>query len=160
MSKKLVAYFSASGVTKKAARELAAAVGGDLFEIVPEVPYTSADLDWTDQASRSTLEMRDRASRPAIASRVADMAVYDVVYLGFPIWWYREPAIIDTFLEQYDFAGKTIVLFATAGSSGFGSTASGLADKVSPQAAIVESLVLTGGRPAAALIAKVRELAL
>lgn len=120
MAKSLVAYFSASGVTKKVASNLAGAIGADLFEIVPEKPYTDADLNWQDSGSRSSVEMKDRACRPAIASKVDDMSQYDVVFVGFPIWWYREPSIIDTFAEEYDFAGKTIVPFATSGSSGMG----------------------------------------
>ena len=126
MRKTLVAYFSAGGVTAALAERLASAIGADLFEIRPETPYTAADLDWMDERSRSTLEMRDRAARPAIADRVADMARYDTVFLGFPIWWYREPSIIDTFLEAYDFGGKTLVPFATSGGSGLGETAQNL----------------------------------
>ena len=103
--KTLVAYFSASGVTAKVAERLAKAVGADLFEIAPEVPYTNADLNWMDKKSRSTLEMQDRACRPAIADRLSNMADYGVVFVGFPVWWYREPSIIDTFMEAYDFAG-------------------------------------------------------
>ncbi|MGI5873342.1 MAG: flavodoxin [Bacillota bacterium] len=120
MSKVLVAYFSAGGVTAKLAARLADAVKGELFEIKPETPYTVADLDWQDKNSRSTREMNDRSSRPAIASSVADMAAYDVVFVGFPVWWYREPSIIDTFMEAYDFSGKTVVPFATSGMSGIG----------------------------------------
>lgn len=120
--KKLVAYFSASGVTKAAAQRLAGAAGADLFEIRPETPYTRADLDWRDEHSRSTLEMRDPASRPAIAEKLGSMGDYDVVFLGFPIWWYVAPTIINTFLESYDFSGKTIVPFATSGGSGLGDT--------------------------------------
>ena len=120
MSKKLVAYFSASGVTKKLATNLAEAAGADLFEIVPETPYTSADLNWQDSNSRSSVEMNDRSCRPGIASKVSDMSQYDVVFVGFPVWWYREPSIIDTFAETYDFSGKTIIPFATSGSSGIG----------------------------------------
>ncbi len=120
MAKTLVAYFSASGVTAKVAKELAAAVGADLFEIAPEQPYTRADLDWQDKRSRTTIEMNDEACRPAIAGEVADMAAYDTVFVGFPVWWYVEPRIIDTFLETYDFSGKTIVPFATSGGSGLG----------------------------------------
>lgn len=120
MAKKLVAYFSASGVTARAARKLAQAEGADLFEIVPEEPYTAADLDWRDRRSRSSLEERDRAIRPAVASRVDDMDAYDTVYVGFPIWWSHEPAIVDTFLESYDLSGKTVVPFATSGGSGAG----------------------------------------
>ena len=121
MAKTLVAYFSASGTTARVAERLAQATGADLFEIVPEVAYTAADLNWQNKQSRSSVEMGDRSSRPAIASKVADMAAYDVVFVGFPIWWYREPSIIDTFMEAYDFAGKTVVPFATSGGSGIGS---------------------------------------
>lgn len=120
MVKVLVTYFSASGVTKKLAENLAAAIGADTFEIMPEQIYTDADLNWQDQKSRSSVEMKDRACRPAIASRVGNMSQYDVVFIGFPVWWYREPSIIDTFAESYDFSGKTIVPFATSGSSGIG----------------------------------------
>ena len=120
MKKTLVAYFSASGVTAKLAEELASAIGADLFEIEPALRYTDADLNWMDKNSRSTLEMKDRSCRPAISSRVDDMAAYDVVFVGFPIWWYREPSIIDTFMEAYDFSGKTVVPFATSGGSGMG----------------------------------------
>ena len=120
MSKVLVAYFSASGVTAKVAANLAKAVGADLFEIVPEVPYTKADLNWMSKKSRSSVEMADRSSRPAIATKVENMEQYDTVFVGFPVWWYREPSIIDTFMESYDFSGKTVVPFATSGSSGLG----------------------------------------
>lgn len=120
MSKALVAYFSASGVTKAVAERLAKGIGADLFEIEPAVPYTRADLNWQDKNSRSTIEMNDRSSRPAIASTVADMSQYDVVFVGFPVWWYREPSIIDTFMEQYDFSGKTVIPFATSGGSQLG----------------------------------------
>jgi flavodoxin len=122
MSKVLVAYFSASGVTAKLAKTLATAVGGELFEIKPETPYTSADLDWTNPKSRSTVEMNDKSFRPAVGSKVADMARYETVYVGFPIWWYVAPTIINTFLEQYDLSGKTVIPFATSGSSGMGGT--------------------------------------
>ena len=120
MSKVLVAYFSASGVTAKVAGNLAKAVGGDLYEIAPEVPYTKADLNWMNKKSRSSVEMGDKSSRPAIAAKVDNMEQYDVVFVGFPIWWYREPSIIDTFMESYDFTGKTVVPFATSGGSGLG----------------------------------------
>ncbi len=120
MSKALVAYFSASGVTAKLAENLAKEIGADLFAIDPKEPYIKADLDWKDKTSRSTVEMNDRSCRPAIASAVADMGVYDVVFVGFPVWWYREPSIIDTFMEAYDFSGKTVVPFATSGGSGIG----------------------------------------
>ena len=118
--KALVAYFSASGVTKKLATNLAGAIGADIFEIVPEAPYTKADLNWINSNSRSSVEMKDRSCRPAIASKVEDMSQYDTVFIGFPVWWYREPSIIYTFAEAYDFSGKKIVPFATSGSSGIG----------------------------------------
>ena len=120
MSKVLVAYFSASGVTAKMAKKLADGTGADLFEIKPESPYTSADLDWQNKQSRSSVEMNDRSCRPAIAEKKDNMADYDVVFVGFPVWWYREPSIIDTFMEQYDFSGKTVVPFATSGMSPIG----------------------------------------
>ncbi len=127
MSKKmLVAYFSAGGTTKRIASLLAKAANADLFEIEPETPYTRADLDWTNKKSRSSLEMNDPSSRPAIKSRVENMAEYDVVFLGFPVWWYTAPTIIKTFLEAHDFSGKQIVLFATSGGSGLGKTESAL----------------------------------
>lgn len=126
MSKVLVAYFSASGVTAKAAAKLAKAAGAELFEIVPEQVYTKADLNWQDKNSRSSVEMNDRSSRPAIKSKVKNMEQYDVVFVGFPVWWYREPSIIDTFMESYDFSGKTVVPFCTSGGSGLGSTSSNL----------------------------------
>lgn len=120
MSKKLVAYFSASGVTAKVAAKLAKAADAVLFEIRPEIPYTRADLNYMNGKSRSSVEMKDPDCRPAIADKVADMEDYDVVFVGFPVWWYREPSIIDTFMESYDFAGKTIVPFCTSGGSGLG----------------------------------------
>ena len=127
MAKALVAYFSASGTTARVAERLATSIGADLFEIVPEVPYTAADIDWRNKSSRSSVEMGDRSRRPAIASHVDDMASYDVVFVGFPIWWYREPSIIDTFMESYDFAGKTVVPFATSGGSGIGESGKNMA---------------------------------
>lgn len=120
MSKKLVAYFSASGVTAKVAEKLAKVTGADLFEIKPEVPYTKADLNWMSKKSRSSVEMSDQSCRPAIATKVENMVDYDTVFVGFPVWWYREPSIIDTFMETYDFSGKTVVPFCTSGSSGIG----------------------------------------
>ena len=123
MSKKLVAYFSASGVTAKVAEKLAEAVGAGLYEIRPEVPYTNADLDWQNKKSRSSVEMDDKSCRPQMADQSADVSGAEVVYIGFPVWWYREPSIIDTFLEAYDFSGKKIIPFCTSGSSGIGDTA-------------------------------------
>lgn len=141
MSKKLVAYFSASGVTAKAAKNLAAAVGADLYEIKPAVPYTQADLDWTDKHSRSTMEMNDPASRPAITGELPNMSEYDTLFVGFPIWWYVAPTIINTFLESCDLKGKTIVPFATSGGSGMGKTNSHLAGSC-PGARLLEGKVL------------------
>lgn len=121
-NKTLVAYFSASGQTRRLAKAIAKVAGADLFEIVPEVPYTTADLDWNNPRSRSSIEMNDPASRPPIANRLANIEDYDIVYLGFPIWWYVAPRIVETFLGSYDFSGKVIVPFATSGSSGMGKT--------------------------------------
>ncbi len=121
-SKKLVAYFSCSGVTARAAQEVAAASGADLFEIAPVQPYTAADLNWMDKGSRSTLEMQDAACRPAVSARVENMQEYGTVFVGFPIWWYVAPRIVETFLESYDLSGKTIVPFFTSGGSGAGKT--------------------------------------
>lgn len=122
MSRKLVAYFSASGVTAKVAENLSEAIGADLFEIAPAVLYTKADLDWTDKNSRSTIEMNDPASRPVIAGKRDNMDEYDTIFVGFPIWWYVAPTIINTFLESYDLTGKTVIPFATSGGSGMGRT--------------------------------------
>lgn len=122
MSKRLVAYFSASGVTKAAAERLAKAAGADLFEITPVTLYTRADLDWTNKKSRSSVEMNNPNSRPKIAEKLSNMGDYDTVFIGFPIWWYVAPTIINTFVESYDFSGKTIVPFATSGGSGMGKT--------------------------------------
>ena len=120
--KKLVAYFSVTGTTKRAAERLAKAAGADLFEIRPAIPYTDADLDWTSRKSRSSVEMNDPDSRPEIAETMPNMADYDTVFIGFPIWWYAAPHIIHTFVESYDFSGKTLVPFATSGGSGMGKT--------------------------------------
>ena len=126
MSKKLVAYFSASGVTESAAKTLAKTIGADLYEIKPETPYSNADLDWRDKNSRSSVEMNNPDSRPKIADKNANIGEYDTIFVGFPIWWYTAPTIIKTFLESYDFSGKTIVPFATSGGSGMGKTAEDL----------------------------------
>ncbi len=124
MKKILIAYFSAGGATARLAKTIADASGGDLFEIKPQLPYAAADLDWTDSRSRSTVEMNDAGSRPAIAERVENMMQYDTVFVGFPIWWYQAPRIIEAFLESYDLAGKTLIPFATSGGSGMGKTGS------------------------------------
>ena len=115
---KLVTYFSASGTTERKAKELAKAIGAELYEIVPAQRYTKADLNWMDKKSRSTVEMNDRAFRPALAEATHDFSAYDTIYIGFPIWWYTAPTIINTFLETFDFSGKKLVLFATSGGSG------------------------------------------
>lgn len=122
MSKVLVAYFSASGVTARKAKSLAAELGADLFEIKPAIPYTKADLDWTDKRSRSSIEMNNPSFRPELDGSKLDIAVYDEIHLGFPIWWYTAPTIVLSFLEDYDWSGKTIHPFATSGGSGFGET--------------------------------------
>ncbi len=151
MSKTLVAYFSASGTTARAARELAKAAGADLYEIRPAVPYTKADLNWMDKKARSTLEMNDRSSRPALADRSANIGAYDTILLGFPIWWYTAPRIVNSFLESYDFSGKKIVLFATSGGSGLGGTAAALKGSVAADTKIIEGRMLNGGQTAAGL---------
>jgi len=133
--KVLVAYFSATYTTAGVADKLARVTGGDLFEIRPEQPYTDADLDWRNRQSRSSIEMENRSSRPAIASKVENMSQYDVVFVGFPIWWYREPSIIDTFIESYDFSGKTIVPFATSGRSDIGDSGDNI-QALAPQARV------------------------
>ena len=149
--KSLVAYFSASGgITATLAKDLAAAIGADVFAIEPQQPYTPADLDWTDKASRTTIEMNDEACRPAISGTVEGMAGYDVVYIGFPVWWYVEPRIVDTFLEAYDFAGKTIVPFATSGGSGLGQAPARMR-KLAPGATVLDGALLNGSRSQASL---------
>lgn len=141
MSKKLVAYFSASGVTASLAKNLAAAIGADLFEIEPVIRYAKADLDWTNKKSRSSVEMNDKSSRPAVAKKLGNMSEYDEVFVGFPIWWYIAPTIVNTFLEGYDLAGKTIIPFATSGGSGMGETNEYLANSCK-SAKFVEGKVL------------------
>lgn len=144
MSKILVAYFSASGNTAKAAENLAKVIGADLYEIKPAVPYTQADLNWMDKKSRSSVEMSDKTSRPVLADTKADISGHDTILLGFPIWWYVAPTIINSFLESYDFSGKKIVLFATSGGSGFGKTVAGLKSSVSSDTVITEGRLLNG----------------
>ena len=144
MSKKLVAYFSASGTTARVAADLAKAAGADLYEIEPKEPYTSTDLNWMDKTARSTVEMKDKSSRPEIKDTDARIAEYDVIYVGFPIWWYVAPTIINTFLEKYDFSGKTIILFATSGGSGFGRSVEGLKGSVAADTVILEGKVFRG----------------
>jgi len=140
MSKKLVAYFSASGNTARLAKDLAKAAEADLYEIRPAVPYTSADLNWQNKQSRSSVEMSDHSSRPELADKSADIAAYDTIYVGFPVWWYIAPTIINSFLESYDFSGKKIILFATSGGSGFGKAVQNLKSSA-PDAEIIEGWV-------------------
>lgn len=139
----LVAYFSATGTTARAAKALAEAIGADLFEIAPEQPYSAADLNWNDKNSRSSREMADEKCRPAIAGDAPDMSAYDTVFVGFPIWWYVEPRIVDTFLEAHDFSGKTIVPFATSGGSGLGKAPQRMAS-LAPGATVTEGRLLNG----------------
>ena len=139
----LVAYFSASGTTAKAAKALSSAAQADLYEIRPAVPYTHADLNWMDSRSRSSRESQDKSARPALADTDAPVAQHDVIFLGFPIWWYTAPAILHTFLESYDFTGKTIVLFATSGGSGLGKSAADLSPSA-PGAKILDGRMLNG----------------
>lgn len=143
MSKSLVAYFSATGVTAKAAAKLAKAAGADIYEIKPEEKYTKADLNWMNKHSRSSVEMNNKNIRPAIITGDIDLAPYDTIYLGFPIWWYVAPTVINTFLEAYDFAGKHIVLFATSGGSGFGNTLAELQPSA-PNAKFIDGKLLNG----------------
>jgi flavodoxin len=140
MSKKLVAYFSASGSTARLAKQLAEAAGADLYEIRPAVPYTSADLNWQNKQSRSSVEMSNHSSRPELADKNADIAAYDTIYVGFPVWWYIAPTIINSFLESYDYSGKKIILFATSGGSGFGKAVENLKPSA-PDAEIIEGKV-------------------
>ena len=144
MDRKLVAYFSATGVTAKVAELIADAAGADVYQIQPEVPYTAADLNWMDKNSRSSVEMNDKKIRPAMVKRNLQVEDYDVVFLGFPIWWYVAPTIINTFLESFDFTGKKIILFATSGGSGFGKTVEELKVSVTDDTQIVEGKLLNG----------------
>ena len=143
MSKKLVAYFSASKVTEKVANKIAEAAGADIYEIKPEIPYTTADLNWMDKKSRSSVEMSDKKIRPEIAGDEINPQDYDEILIGFPVWWDVAPTIINTFLEKYDFSGKKIILFATSGGSGFGNTVKELQPSA-PDAIITEGKVLNG----------------
>ena len=157
MSKKLVAYFSASGTTAAVAKALSEAAGADLYEIKPQTPYTRADLNWQDKKSRSSVEMNNKTHRPPLADKDAHIENYDTIFLGFPIWWYVAPTIINTFLESYDFTGKTIILFATSGGSGFGRTVTGLKDSA-PRATIREGKLLNGRQSKESLAAWVNSL--
>ena len=144
MTKTLVTYFSASGITAKVAKTLADAIGCDLFEIKPETPYTKADLNWMDKSSRSSVEMKNKEFRPSIKEKWDNINEYDTIFVGFPIWWYVAPTIINTFLESYDFSNKKIVLFATSGGSGFGNTVNELKPSVANSTVIKEGKLLNG----------------
>lgn len=156
----LVAYFSCSGVTASVAKKLADAADAELFEIEPVEKYTKEDLNWMDKKSRTTLEMNDPVSRPAIKNKCADMAHYDVVFIGFPIWWYVEPKIIDTFLESYDFENKTVIPFATSGGSGFGKAGEQMKRFCSVQTKWKPGKMLNGTQSAQTLGAWIKELGL
>jgi flavodoxin len=142
MAKSLVAYFSASGITAKVARNLAEVTGADLYEIKPAQPYTDKDLNWMDQNARSTVEMNDKSFRPPIIKDNPHIEKYDTIFVGFPIWWYVAPTIINTFLEAYDFSNKKIVLFATSGGSGFGGTVDNLRPSVADSTEIIQGKIL------------------
>lgn len=144
MSRKLVTYFSASGVTAKIAQQLSEAIGADLHEISPEIPYSNADLNWQNPESRSSKEMKDKSFRPPIINDRINMDMYSTIFIGFPIWWYVAPTIINTFLEKYDFSGKKIVVFATSGGSGFGNTVEELKVSIPDNARIIEGKILNG----------------
>ena len=141
MKKALVAYFSASGVTAGVAKNIAKAINADIYEICPQTPYTDADLNWKDSNSRSSVEMRDKNCRPPLANKVPDLSAYEVVFVGFPVWWYREPSIIDTFMESCNFDGQTVVPFATSGGSGLGSSAQNM-QALAPKAKVLEGKLL------------------
>ena len=160
MSTMLVAYFSASGTTQRLAQRLASVIDAPLYQILPEVPYTQADLNWRDRISRSSLEMQDLSSRPPLADHDAPVADADVIFVGFPIWWYREPSIIDTFLEAYDLAGKTIVPFATSGGSGMGDTASRMREIAGEGVTVLDGACIAAGATTGQLEAWVAGLGL
>ena len=157
--KTLVAYFSASGTTRKLAKNLAEVLGADAYEIKPETPYKGSDLNWNNSQSRSSVEMADKKSRPALAEK-ADVAAYDTIYLGFPIWWYVAPHIINSFLESTDFSGKTIVVFATSGGSGFGNTLAELKPSCADSVKWIEGRVFRGHVDKDSLSAWVKSLAI
>lgn len=142
MTKTLVAYFSASGVTRRVAKHLAQAADADLYEIKPQIPYTDADLNWMDKNARSTVEMKDKNSRPEIIQDDPHTENYDLIFIGFPVWWYIAPTIINTFLETYNFSGKKIILFATSGGSGFGATVENLKPSVDETTQIIQGKIL------------------
>ena len=159
MNKSLVAYFSATGTTERAAKSLAKAAGADLYRITPAVPYSSRDLNWNNSSSRSSVEMGDDSSRPALAQAAPDLSSYDVVFVGFPIWWYVEPRIVDTLLESCDLSGKAVVPFATSGSSGISRAASGMRGLV-PQARVLDGRMMNDRPSASELEAWIQGLGL
>lgn len=144
MKKPLVAFFSASGVTARVAKSLAQGINADMFEIRPQTPYTTADLDWTNKNSRSSVEMRDRACRPPLAQLPPDLSTYEVIFVGFPVWWYREPSIIDTFMESAVFDAKAVIPFATSGGSGLGDSAQNM-QALAPKAAVKAGQLFSSG---------------
>ena len=146
MSKKLVVYFSASGITEKVAKQIAEFEKADIYEIKPKVPYSEADLNWMDKTSRSSMEMKNLSFRPEMADKPLNISAYDTIYLGFPIWWYIAPTIVNTFLEKHDFSGKKIILFATSGGSGFGKTVQHLKPSVSKDTEIIEGKILNSAK--------------
>ena len=148
MGKKLVAYFSATGTTADAAKKIAEAAGADLYEIRPETPYTTEDLDWNNQSSRTSLEMNMRSLHPALADTNANVGDYDIVFLGFPIWWYTVPTIINAFLESYDFSGKKIILFGTSGSTGFDKVTHDIEASVNDTTELVKGVIIHGTQSA------------
>lgn len=148
MGKKLVAYFSATGTTADAAKKIAEAAGADLYEIRPETPYTTEDLDWNNQTSRTSLEMNMRAIHPPITDTYANVKDYDVIFLGFPIWWYSAPTIINTFLESYDFSEKKVIMFVTSGSTGFDKVMFDLEKSVSDTTELVKGIIIHGTQSA------------
>ena len=148
MGKKLVAYFSATGTTADAAKKIAEAAGADIYEIRPEHPYTAEDLDWNNQSSRTSLEMNMRSMHPALADTDANVADHDVIFLGFPIWWYTVPTIINAFLESYDFSGKKIILFGTSGSTGFDKVTHDLEVSVNDTTELIKGVIIHGTQSA------------
>jgi len=147
MSKVLVAYFSASGVTAEKAKHIAKAAGADMYEIKPADPYTEEDLDWHNKESRTTVEMKDKEFRPEIAEKLSDISGYDTIFLGYPIWWYTCPSIVRTFLENYDFSGMTLILLATSDGAKFGKSLQDVKASVAESAIVREGKIMTNMQP-------------
>ena len=159
-NKVLVAYFSCSGITEHVAKVLAEVTGGDIYEIEPKIKYSDADLNWNDKESRSTLEMNDYNCRPEIKNKVVDFDQYKNIFVGFPIWWYVEPKIIDTFLESYDFSGKTVIPFATSGGSGFGKAEDNMKKLCSDKTKWCKGKILNGRLSKDSLVSWINSLGL